>query len=140
MLEMGQPPQLYSQTSCSSKAFKLIGYRRGYQAVDIAGAHPIALKRGMEIALGVVLDFLKDMTMPVSSEDEVFNVCMVSSNYDETIARIVAKTMASVGLNGTVNIVESSTGETRFNLVNGLLYDRGLVSDAFATEFKVEQR
>jgi hypothetical protein len=45
-----------------------------------------------------------------------------------------------VGLNGTVNIVESSTGDTRFNLVNGLLYDRGLVSDAFATEFKVEQR
>lgn len=108
--------------------------------MDIAGAHPIALKRGMEIALGVVIDFLKDMTMPVSSEDEVFNVCMVSSNYDQTIARIVAKTMSSVGLNGTVNIVESSTGDTRFNLVNGLLYDRGLVSDAFATEFKVEQR
>jgi chaperonin GroEL len=126
--------------SCSSKVLKLIGCRRGYQAVDIAGAHPIALKKGMEIALSVVLDFLKDMTMPVSSEDEVFNVCMVSSNYDQTIARIVAKTMASVGLNGTVNIVESSTGDTRFNLVNGLLYDRGLVSDAFATEFKVEQR
>jgi len=50
--------------------------------VDIAGAHPIALKKGMEIALGVVLDFLKDMTMPASSEEEVFNVCMVSSNYD----------------------------------------------------------
>lgn len=50
--------------------------------MDIAGAHPIALKKGMEIALGVVLDFLKDMTMPASSEEEVFNVCMVSSNYD----------------------------------------------------------
>ena len=86
------------------------------------------------------MDFLKDMTMPVSSEDEIFNVCMVSSNYDQTIARIVAKTMSSVGLNGSVNIVESPTGETRFNLINGLIYDRGLVTDAFATEFKVEQR
>jgi chaperonin GroEL len=112
----------------------------GYQAVDIAGAHPVALKKGMEIALQVVIDFLKDMTMPVSSEDEIFNVCMVSSNYDSLIARIVAKTMITVGLNGSVNIVESQTGDTRFNLVNGLIYDRGLVTDAFATEFKVEQR
>ncbi len=78
--------------------------------------------------------------MPVSSEDEIFNVCMVSSNYNALIARIVAKTMIAVGLNGSVNIVESPTGDTRFNLVNGLIYDRGLVTDAFATEFKVEQR
>ena len=86
----------------------------------------------------MVIDFLKDMTMPVSTEDEIFNVCMVSSNYDSLIARIVAKTMITVGLNGSVNIVESPTGDTRFNLVNGLIYDRGLVTDAFATEFKVE--
>ena len=94
----------------------------------------------MEIAQGVVLDFLKDMTMPVSSEDEVFNVCMVSSNYDRTIARIVAKTMSNVGLSGTVNIVESPTGQTKFNLVNGLVYERGLITDSFVTEFKVEQK
>jgi chaperonin GroEL (HSP60 family) len=56
----------------------------------------------MEIALKVVIDFLKDMTMPVSSEEEIFNVCMVSSNYDALIARIVAKTMISVGINGTI--------------------------------------
>lgn len=78
--------------------------------MDVAGAHPVALKRGMEIALQVVLDFLKEMTLPVSTEDEIFNVCMVSSNYDQLIARIVAKTMNSVGLNGSVNIVESPTG------------------------------
>jgi chaperonin GroEL (HSP60 family) len=57
-------------------------FRKGYHAVDIAGAHPIALKRGMEIALQVVLDFLKEMTIPVSTEDEIYNVCLVSSNYD----------------------------------------------------------
>jgi hypothetical protein len=48
--------------------------------------------------------------------------------------------MSSVGLNGTVNIVESPTGQTKFNLVNGLIYERGLITDAFVTEFKVEQR
>ena len=80
------------------------------------------------------------MTMPVSSEDEIYNVCMVSSNYNRDIARIVAKTMASVGMNGRVNIVESPTGQTKFNLVNGLVYERGLITDSFVTEFKVEQK
>ena len=48
----------------------------------MAGAHPIALKKGMEIALEVVLNFLKDMSMPVSTEEEIYNVCLVASNYD----------------------------------------------------------
>ena len=52
------------------------------------------------------------MILPVSTEEEIYNVCMVSSNYDSLIARIVAKTMVNVGLNGSVNIVESPTGNT----------------------------
>jgi hypothetical protein len=44
----------------------------------------------LEIALEAVLDFLKEMTLPISSEEEIFNVCMVSSNYDASIARIIA--------------------------------------------------
>ena len=106
----------------------------------MAGAHPIALKKGMEIALEVVLNFLKEMTLPVSEEEEIYNVCLVSSNYNSLIARIVAKTMSSVGLHGSVNIVESPTGETMFHLVNGLIYERGLVSETFATDFAAEQR
>ena len=78
------------------------------------------------------------MRMPVSTEEDIFNVCMVSSNYNEEIARIVAKTMTAVGLNGNVNIVESSTGHTRFNLVHGLLYERGFITEAFITDNKVE--
>jgi chaperonin GroEL len=106
--------------------------------VEYAGAHPIGLKRGLDIALKVVLGFLKDMAMPVSSEDEIYNICMVSSNYNQNIARIVAKTLSSVGLNGVINMVESPTGISKFNLVNGLVFERGFVTDAFVTEHKVE--
>lgn len=84
-------------------------FRRGFHAVEFAGAHPIALKKGMEKGMKVVFDYLKQMAMPVSTELEVFNICMVSSNYNEEIARIVAQTMITVGLNGNVNIVESPT-------------------------------
>lgn len=86
--------------------------RKGFQAVDMAGAHPVALKKGMEKALKVVLDFLKEMALPVTTEEEIYNVCLVSSNYNSDIARIVAKTMTTVGLDGSVNIVESPTGLT----------------------------
>jgi len=64
----------------------------------------------MDKALIVVLDFLKNIAMPVTTEDEIFNICMVSSNYNKDIARIVAQTMDAVGLQGNVNIVESPTG------------------------------
>ena len=64
----------------------------------------------MDKALMVVLDFLKNIAMPVTTEDEIFNICMVSSNYNKDIARIVAQTMDAVGLQGNVNIVESPTG------------------------------
>lgn len=46
--------------------------------------------------------------------------------------------MDAVGLNGNVNIVESPVGKNKFNLVNGLVFDRGFVSETFVTEHKVE--
>ena len=60
------------------------------------------------------------------------NVCNVSSNYNQNIAEIVAKTMTTVGLEGVINITESPTGETRFALVNGLVIERGFVDKLFA--------
>lgn len=85
----------------------------------------------MEKALKIVLEFLKSMAMPVSEFDEVKNVCLVSSNHDEEIASIVAGVLTSVGLDGTLNIVESPTGKNDFKLVNGLIFNRGLVSENF---------
>lgn len=46
--------------------------------------------------------------------------------------------MTTIGPDGVVNIIESPTGETKFNLVNGLIFERGYVSEAFVTEHKVE--
>jgi chaperonin GroEL len=70
--------------------------------------------------------------MPVTQMHEVMNVCNVSSNYNETIAEVVAKTLTSVGLDGVINMTESPTGQTRFALVNGLVIERGYVNELFA--------
>jgi len=103
--------------------------QRGFNAVEFQGAHPIALKRGMDQALKVVLGFLKEIAMPISQPEEVRNVCMVSSNHNQRIAGIVSKVINSVGIEGTMHITESPTGLTDFKLVNGLVFNRGFVNE-----------
>lgn len=107
---------------------------RGFKAIEYEGAHPIALKRGMDKAVQVVLGFLKEISMPVSQPEEVRNVCLVSSNHNEHIADIVSKTLQSVGVDGVMNIVESPTGISNFKLVNGLIFNRGFVNNNFVQE------
>jgi chaperonin GroEL (HSP60 family) len=65
---------------------------------------------------------------------------MVSSNYNDEIARIVAQTLICVGMDGLVNIVESPVNKNRFHLVNGLVFERGFVSEAFITENKIQSK
>ena len=64
----------------------------------------------------------------------------MSSNYKEVVAKVVGQAMWQTGLHGVINIVESPTGKTNFKMVNGLMFERGLVSDAFIIENKVEQK
>ena len=104
---------------------------RGNNAIEFEGAHPVALKRGLDKSLQIVSGFLNEISMPVTTEQEVFNVCQVSSNYNQAVAGIVAKTLNTVGLEGVVNITESPTGFSRFAMVNGLVFERGYVSSLF---------
>ncbi len=69
--------------------------------------------------------------MPITTEAEIMNVCNVSSNNNQAIAEIVAKTLSTVGLEGVINMTESPTGQSRFALVNGLVLERGFVSPLF---------
>lgn len=117
-------------TTTSSLMTKEI-LKLGQRAVRFEGAHPVALKRGLDIGLNTVLQFLREISMPVTTEQEILNVCSVSSNYNKSIAEIVAKTLSTVGLEGVINMTESPTGFSRFALVNGLVIERGMVSPLF---------
>jgi chaperonin GroEL len=104
---------------------------RGINAIEFEGAHPVAIKRGLDKALQVVSGFLKEIALPVTTKKEVLHVCRVASNYNKNVAEIVAMTLNTVGLDGVVNITESPTGFSRFAMVNGLVYERGFVSPLF---------
>jgi chaperonin GroEL len=108
--------------------------QRGFKAIEFQGAHPIAVKRGMDKALKVVLGFLKEIAMPISQPEEVRNVCLVSSNYNEKVSDVISQVLMTVGLEGTMNIIESPTGLSDFKLVNGLIFQRGMVTPNFVHE------
>jgi len=74
----------------------------------------------------------------VTQPHEIKNVCSVSSNYNETISEIVAMTLHTVGLDGVINMTESPIGESRFALINGLVFERGFVSPLFAEQPEAE--
>lgn len=61
-------------------------------------------------------------------------MCMVSSNGTERIADIISKVLSTVGIDGTMNIVESPTGTTNFKLVSGIVLNRGFISNNFVQE------
>jgi chaperonin GroEL len=85
----------------------------------------------MDIALKVVLDYLRDISMPINQKSEIKNVCMVSSNHNEQIATIISEVINKIGIEGIMNIVESPTGMNGFKIVNGLIFNRGYVSNLF---------
>lgn len=72
--------------------------------------------------------------MPVTQPKELENLCLVAANQNLIVAEVVAQTLAMVGLEGVVNMTESPNGFTRFALVNGMVIERGFVSDLFTED------
>ena len=58
---------------------------KAFFAVEFGGAHPIALKRGLDLSMMIVLGYLKEIAMDCKEEKEITDVCMVSSNYNKEI-------------------------------------------------------
>lgn len=75
---------------------------------------------------------MKEIATPITSEKEIESICRIASNDNRIVTEIVSKTLGNVGLDGVINMTESPTGFSRFALVNGLVLERGLVSELFA--------
>jgi chaperonin GroEL len=71
------------------------------------------------------------MRLPLTSYSELFSICRVSANDHSEIPHIVSKALQTVGLNGSIEIEESPSGQNKLELVEGLIFDRGFVSEEF---------
>jgi chaperonin GroEL len=107
-------------------------YREGVKNVT-AGANPMAVKLGIEKAVGVVVEELKKLSKPVKGK-MIAQVGTISANSDETIGTIIAEAMEKVGKDGVITVEESRTMETVMDVVEGMRFDRGYSSPYFVTD------
>jgi chaperonin GroEL len=97
-----------------------------------AGANPMQIKRGLEMATDAVVAALKKMSTPVADKHEIANVASISAA-DSEIGNLIAEVMDKVGKDGVVTVEESKGREFETEYVEGMQFDRGYISQYFVT-------
>ena len=108
-------------------------YREGLRNVT-AGASPMALKRGIDIAVSAVTDELKKLSIDVRGKEEIQQVATISANNDAEIGIIIGDAMEKVGKDGTISVEEAKSMNTTLDVVEGMQFDRGYLSPYFVTD------
>ncbi|HUL29143.1 MAG TPA: chaperonin GroEL, partial [Thermodesulfobacteriota bacterium] len=108
-------------------------YREGSKVVA-AGANPMDVKRGMDMAVEEVSKELKKLSKPTKDQKEISQVGKISANNDETIGNIIAEAMNKVGKEGVITVEEAKGMETTLDVVEGMQFDRGYLSPYFVTD------
>ncbi|MCF8268040.1 MAG: chaperonin GroEL [Ignavibacteriales bacterium] len=108
-------------------------YREGLKNVT-AGANPMDLKRGIDIAVAKVVENLKSMSKEVEGRDEIAQVGSISANNDKAIGNLIAEAMDKVGKDGVITVEEAKGTETGLEVVEGMQFDRGYLSPYFVTD------
>ena len=98
-----------------------------------AGANPMSIKRGIDAAVGAVVEALQAQSKDLPDSKQIANVGTISANNDHEIGTKIAEAMEKVGKDGVITVEESKTAETFLETVEGMQFDRGYLSPYFVT-------
>ncbi len=100
-----------------------------------AGANPMVIKKGIQMATDAAVASLGAMSKPIESKQEIAQVASISSG-DEVIGALIADAMEKVGKDGVITVEESKTMKTELNVVEGMQFDRGYASSYMCTDME----
>jgi chaperonin GroEL len=106
--------------------------REGMKAID-DGANPVLVKRGIDLAVGRLVEHLQKVAHPVVTEDDYKRVAAISANDDDTVGAVIAKALHTVGDGGIVTVEESPTSGMSVDFVEGFEFDNGYLSPYMVT-------
>ena len=100
-----------------------------------AGANPMIVKKGIEMATEAAVQSLAAQSKPIEGKNEIAQVAAISSS-DETVGQLIADAMEKVGKDGVITVEESKTMKTELNIVEGMQFDRGYASSYMCTDME----
>ena len=108
-------------------------YNEGMKYVT-AGVNTMGLKRGIDKAVGVVVEELDNICKKVKDREQIAQVGTISANNDQTVGDLLADAMDRVGKDGVITVEEAKSMGTTLDIVEGMQFDKGFISPYFVTK------